>query len=225
MQTTNLILSGIFIISSHYVAADEYYCIDEAAVNAYYGMTDCASSMMWVYPCMQGKCPIQCDYCEFGVSIMIGCGGENPGQCVECQICSAGHYMLEPCFSYPGYGYRDTTCYPCNPGTFSAREKSEWCEPCLEGTYSESYASTVCSLCAPGTYADVLGSVTCPSCAPGTYATAPGSVSCQPCPENTYQLNSGASSCTVCEMCPVGYYRVACGGTNVGECTECTNTS
>ncbi|KAJ5072726.1 fibronectin type iii domain-containing 3ba-related [Anaeramoeba ignava] len=70
------------------------------------------------------------------------------GNCTECG--NGGFcYPTGSCFCQAGY-YRSATnssCLPCDPGTYSNTIKSSSCSPCSSNTYTPYYASTECIDC------------------------------------------------------------------------------
>ena len=147
---------------------------------------------------------VPCELCEMGVSYRVGCGGNNAGECIPCTKCGPGTQIVDGCYPDWDGSSRDSTCYPCQAGYFSASELNYGCQYCMEGSYSDAGA-TSCTLCSPGFYQSMIIMPYCFQCDIGTY-----------------QPSYGATDCIPCQACAGGSYQTGeCGGDTSG-CSQCS---
>lgn len=104
---------------------------------------------------------------------------------------------IEPC--KPG-SYNDgntLACQLCEPGTFSADNKSHSCRPCPRGSFSLNAGARSCISAPPGTYVDHEGAWRPKRCLPNQFSNTTGSVVCHECVPPSFSLLGGDTSCRV----------------------------
>ena len=152
----------------------------------------------------------QCPECVPGMySEMFPSSSGRGKECI-CIQCGTGKYMT-------GAGYLfESSCAPCEIGTFSTGLGATACTSCRSGTFTKVTGRTSakdCFLCDPGKYS--LNFSNCSSCQFGKYSSSVGSSGCQSCQAGTYSSKFGSSSCQICEN---GRFS---SGTEQFECKQC----
>ena len=105
-------------------------------------------------------------------SLVAACGGLNGfsqrfDEAFKLLVCAEGSFASG-----------NSTCKPCQPGSFAQVKSATACKLCPAGMYASSEGSITCKPCDVGTYSNVEGSVTCRQCAIGTYTNSKGSKRC-----------------------------------------------
>ncbi len=75
----------------------------------------------------------------------------------KCTLCPQGYYS--------SMGSRE--CSACGPGYYSDRDGQSSCIPCQLGSFSNAVTNTHCTLCEQGTYADSTAQSKCTACGTG----------------------------------------------------------
>eukprot|EP00808_Paulinella_micropora_P001536 g80715.t1 len=169
---------------------------------------------------------------------LVGVGDNQ--ECLPCQRCEVGQYRVG-CGQNTGSG----TCRACTLSVQNARfttdggfeDNCEWA--CADNFYlsSSSQGGQQCiacnrSVCAVGEYLMDCGGASAGRCVPCTNKpaaaryTSNGGLSnaCAFACNERFFLDAGQGTCVQCETdCPVGQYRVGCGGADAGRCTPCSN--
>jgi hypothetical protein len=125
---------------------------------------------------------------------------------------------IAPCDA--GWRYVDSTCIPCNTGTFSSIPGfSSTCTLCSAGTFKEVAGPGECTSCAAGSYSNIAGMTNCVLCSAGTFHLGVGRASvCPQCTTGKYKESSGAGACT---PCPRGEYSTETGAVSKIGCVKC----
>eukprot|EP00808_Paulinella_micropora_P019081 g39086.t1 len=169
---------------------------------------------------------------------LVGVGDNQ--ECLPCQRCEVGQYRVG-CGQNTGSG----SCRACTLRVQHARfttdggfeDNCEWA--CVDDFYlsfSSSQGGQECiacnrSACAVGEYLADCGGASagrCVSCtnkpAAARYTSNGGlSNACAFACNERFFLDAGQGTCLQCETdCPVGQYRVGCGGAGAGRCTPCS---
>jgi hypothetical protein len=147
---------------------------------------------------------VQCDYCEIGYYS----NSTGASLCVACPAgyttISVGMKQMSDCsICLPGYKKVNTSCFSCDPGTYSIGNVTRTCSSCSVGKSSVANSSA-CQDCSPGRYSDETGLAACKPCLKGKFSQLTGSTSqevCQNCSPGKY---SNANSSSTCSLCPFG---------------------
>ena len=124
------------------------------------------------------------------------------------QICSRGYYR-----STNDASGVNTTCDPCDAGTFQDGTDSTVCKDCAVGTFQNDTGSTSCKDCTAGKYQSQQGQASCTDCSSGTYS-GQKATECQVCIVGKHV--NGAN--TTCVDCAAGKYQDRADQT---ECKVC----
>ena len=122
--------------------------------------------------------------------------------CMEektCNLCSAGHYFI--------HDSGNTTCLPCEAGTYSSSPGFTACLGCEPGKYQPYANASYCYACADGTYSD--DGIVCLTC--DDY--------CQDC-KRPFVRSQLMHQDTSCMLCMEGYVKMT---TGKHECKMCPN--
>ena len=161
---------------------------------------------------LKSGCALGCETCPAGAT----CGALGLG---APKLCGPGHHN-------PDTGSQtDSSCRPCESGSFQTEAGATACIPCPAGSYVAAKGSTACSPCSAGGYCEEVGASSASVfqlCQQGTWSDTVGlnnSDGCQKCPIGTYQPITGANSSGSCLNCSMGTASEALG---VPSCPRCT---
>jgi hypothetical protein len=149
-------------------------------------------------------------------------GKASAAYTTSCEPCPAGTYAplgSEACYNCPAGKYSGAqwgSCGSCGAGSYAA-ERSGGCATCPAGTYSGNEWGS-CANCPAGQYSGA-GAGGCTNC-PAGQDSVERSSGCTGCATNYFNPTSGGL-CTLCDVCPANQYRINCGGSAAGSCTNC----
>ena len=132
------------------------------------------------------------------------------GYCEDCAACSSGYKSTKCGETGPG------ECVLCPNGKHSPGGYTSDCADCPVGKSSREGSG--CFNCRAG---QSSAGGECFDCNPGQYSNE--GQACQNCDLGRYS-EGGAASCIACNLagtCPLGEYRINCGGSSAGSCTSC----
>jgi hypothetical protein len=131
-----------------------------------------------------------CEQAPAGSYTRCGTPSNCSASANELVACTPGRYS-------PAIGaFLDTTCTPCDAGSYCPQPGMAASVPCNAGSFSKSNA-TQCELCRAGTFAADDRSLSCSSCPPGSSCPEGASRPCI-CPINQYSSEPGAAECSQC---------------------------
>ena len=166
--------------------------------------TYCAGCPRTPTPCPAGS------ICAAGVSTPQECllahaeWCPNEGMSAALPGCSTSGYIL---YTYAG----QSSCYPCEPGTFAVGPTIERCTSCAPGFYQAQRGQSTCMGCAAGTFAYDARSSGCNDCPTGQFQDRMNQTACRLCPAGTrvapFAVSQQKTSMQLnCPGCPVGEY-------------------
>ena len=148
------------------------------------------------------------NFCEQGIddSDCQDClsGTTTPNNCYECQ---EGTYQ-------PVVAFTNTTCLPCEAGTFNSDEGQASCTNCPAGQFQALTGQEECENCPAGTFNPDTSSPTplCTNCGVGQFedgtSGTEGFLACESCHNGSQTIFANGtftpSGATLCSACPVG---------------------
>jgi hypothetical protein len=198
-----------------YVGQVDCACCAAGTFSNVSGLTQC-------FPCSDGPIGCQglctsnpsCSCTEVSDCDLNGCSSgcffqseicqrAPAGSYTRCKIpsnCSASSNLLEKCppgSASPAIGASsNTTCTPCQAGTYCPEQGTVTPTLCKKGYFSK-LGAEICELCPAGTFSSADASPSCKSCKFGTHCPKGSTQPCS-CPVNSYSDTEGAENCSPC---------------------------